>query len=71
MPDRCTFQLKGNQHATLKKPPSHQLFDTAAGMSPVLLQCKAAQDAKVAAAAATSLSTSSLNISILELATFM
>ena len=64
----AVYQLKGDDYATLEWPPSHRLFDTAAAMSPVLLQWKAAQDAKNAA---TSLPPSRLNISVLKLATLM
>jgi hypothetical protein len=61
-------QLKGDDYATLEQPPSHRLFNTSAAMSPILLQQKAAQDAKNTAAPPPP---SGLNISVLELATLM
>lgn len=65
------LQLKGDEYASLEKPPSHRLFDTPV-ISPVLKQRKAAQEAKDAVAAAESTSSNTgLNVSILELAALL
>ena len=54
-------QLKGEEHATLEKPPSHRLFDSNI-LSPVLQQRKEAQEAKKAAASASTNSVGAADI---------
>lgn len=65
------MQLKGDSFATIDRPPSHQLFDNANIMSPVLAQCKAAQDAKNATTSNTSSSVEFTMSNFLELATIL
>jgi len=61
-------QLKGEEHATLDKPPSHRLFDSNI-ISPVLWQRKEVQDAKKAATSTNSVSTANILSGFANLAT--
>ena len=54
-------QLKGEEHATLEKPPSHYLFDSSI-LSPALQQRKESQEAKKAAASASTNSVGAADI---------